>query len=95
MTYEILANSRVLLTAPLTVRNIQDDFLTLNTVGETMKFIHANFSAGRRVEVKWQQAFKALQSAAITDNATQREIATKAVIALLHSEGMLERRLPQ
>ena len=92
MTDGTLVSNRVLLTAPLTVRDLKKDPFILNNVGEAVKFLYANFPLGRRAEAKWQYTAQALQIAAATNGASEREYATKAVIALLHSEGMLARR---
>jgi hypothetical protein len=91
MTFELVSQSRVRLTVALSVRDLQDEVSALSTVGEAMTFIDANFSAGRKSEDKWAMAAAALRTAAATDTAISREIATQAVMLLLESEGMLER----
>ena len=91
MDFGMVANSQVQLTGTLKVRGIRDEKLTLSTVGEAVRFLLANFSEDYRVEQTCQLAANALEIAAATNDTTRREYATKAVIALLHSERILER----
>jgi len=91
MTDRTPVTNQVLLTAPLTVRNLKKDPVILSNVGDAVQFLHANFPLDRRTETKWQHTAQALQIAAATNDASEREYATKAVIALLHAEGLLAR----
>ena len=89
MSYELVAKSRVQLTAKLAVNDLQDETWTLATIGEAMIFIDSNFSQGRKTEGRWQHAARCLALAAASDDYLQRERATQAVSLLLQSEGML------
>jgi hypothetical protein len=90
---EIIASS-VTLATPLLVKDVKNIKKTLTTVGEAARFIRTNFSRQRSDYIDWEHAAKALEIAAETNDAAERQNATDAVTSLLRADGMLVAEIP-
>jgi hypothetical protein len=89
MTSDEIVASIVTLAAPLNVKDAKNNKKTLTSVGEAARFMRTNFTRQRSDCVDWEDAAKALEVAAETNDAERRQHATEAVIALLRADGML------